>query len=129
MHSDIWKHWNPEEPAAIAGQPPGCAMKKIATEPEPDPEGTFHDAMRDVVPLARPARVEHRLPRPDPVPRQRMRDERAVLHESLTTYARPDAGVADSALAKEAVHESVKLRAVVGLDAAQFEGKGVQEAW
>ena len=94
MHSDIWKHWNPEEPAAIAGQPPGCAMKKIATEPEPDPEGTFHDAMRDVVPLARPARVEHRLPRPDPVPRQRMRDERAVLHESLTTYARPDAGVA-----------------------------------
>ena len=50
--------------------------------------------MRDVVPLAGPGRVEHRRPRPAPVPLQRLHDERAALAESLQTRADPDSGLA-----------------------------------
>ena len=69
-------------------------MKKPGPDRERAADPTFHEAMRDVVPLAGPARVEHRLPRPSPVPLQRMRDERAVLAESLATEPHPDAGLA-----------------------------------
>jgi DNA-nicking Smr family endonuclease len=69
-------------------------MKKFGSARDSETDSAFHEAMRDVVPLARPTRVEHRLPRPDPVPRQRLRDERAVLAESLRTQAHPDAGLA-----------------------------------
>jgi DNA-nicking Smr family endonuclease len=55
---------------------------------------SFEEAMRDVVPLQGPARVEHVLPRPAPVPRQRLRDERAALRESLLMEAQPDSGLA-----------------------------------
>lgn len=69
-------------------------MKKIRSVPDAEPDSAFHDAMRDVVPLTRAARVEHRLPRPDPIPRQRLRDERAALAESLAAQAHPDVGLA-----------------------------------
>jgi DNA-nicking Smr family endonuclease len=52
----------------------------------------FQEAMRDVVPLARATRVEQRNPRPEPVPTQRMRDERRALDESLRDFAHPDLG-------------------------------------
>jgi DNA-nicking Smr family endonuclease len=55
---------------------------------------TFREAMRDVVPLASQARVEHQRPRPAPIPEQRLRDERAALQESLITRPDPDAGTA-----------------------------------
>ena len=69
-------------------------MKKPGPDRDSAVDPTFHEAMRDVVPLAGPARVEHRRPRPSPIPLQRLRDERAVLAESLLTEAHPDAGLA-----------------------------------
>jgi len=59
-----------------------------------DTDMAFHEAMRDVVPLGRAARVEQQRPRPAPVPLQRLRDERQVLLESLTDRAHPDLGTA-----------------------------------
>lgn len=50
--------------------------------------------MQGVVPLARAARVEHERPRPEPIPLQRLRDEQSALRESLSSAARPDAGIA-----------------------------------
>lgn len=69
-------------------------MKK-SNAPQPSPSDLcFEEAMRDVVPLARPGRVEHRRPRPDPMPLQRLRDEQAALIESLRSRADPDTGIA-----------------------------------
>ena len=69
-------------------------MKKPGAQPAAtDP--ALHEAMRDVVPLVGSARVEQRRPRPDPVPLQRLRDERAVLTESLQGRAHPDLGLAN----------------------------------
>jgi len=68
-------------------------MKKASNTPL-IADKTFLEAMQGVVPLARPARVEHRRTPPAPVPLQRLRDEREVLIESLTDRAQPDAGTA-----------------------------------
>jgi DNA-nicking Smr family endonuclease len=80
-------------------------MKKPEADAEPA-DSAFHEAMRGVVPLAGPVRVEQRRSRPAPVPLQRLRDERAALAESLQTCAHPDAGVANG-------EELVYLRAGV----------------
>lgn len=48
-----------------------------------DDECLFRQAMADAKPLNVEPRVEHDLPRPAPVPRQRLRDEKAVLEELL----------------------------------------------
>ena len=69
-------------------------MKNVPPKPPAEPDVAFHEAMRDVVPLGRPARVELQRPRPAPVPRQRLRDDRAVLAESLATNPSPDMGLA-----------------------------------
>ena len=69
-------------------------MKKLAPLQSPVDELDFHAAMRGVVPLARPGRVEHARPRPAPIPLQRLRDDRQVLAESLSTPSHPDAGTA-----------------------------------
>jgi len=50
--------------------------------------------MRDVVPLTQAARVVPQRPRPAPLPLQRLRDEQAVLRESLVDRAQPDIGIA-----------------------------------
>lgn len=44
----------------------------------------FRDSMKDVVPLDFSDRVVQAVPRPAPVPRQRLADDRAVLHESIS---------------------------------------------
>lgn len=46
--------------------------------------GVFAQAMQGVQPLAAPARVAQVPPAPQPVPRQRRRDDAAVLQESLS---------------------------------------------
>jgi DNA-nicking Smr family endonuclease len=43
----------------------------------------FREAMADATPLEHEPRFVHDAPRPAPVPRQRLRDERAVLEELL----------------------------------------------
>lgn len=70
------------------------AMKKPAATPDAQFDAAFAEAMRDVVPLAGAARVEHRRPRPAPIPLQTLRDERLALAESLTAQAQPDIGLA-----------------------------------
>jgi DNA-nicking Smr family endonuclease len=69
-------------------------MKKPPVVPAHADDLDFRSAMRDVVPLNRGRRVEHSRPRPSPLPLQRLRDERAVLAESLHATASPDTGVA-----------------------------------
>jgi len=68
-------------------------MKKPAAVP-PQDDLDFQAEMRDVVRLARNQRVEHQRPRPAPIPRQRLQDERKALEESLSTSASPDTGIA-----------------------------------
>jgi DNA-nicking Smr family endonuclease len=70
------------------------AMKKSIAPPPSPCDSSFREAMRDVVPLTQPGRVEHRRPRPAPIPLQRLRDEQAALAESLQTRADPDSGLA-----------------------------------
>ncbi|MEE4174626.1 MAG: Smr/MutS family protein [Xanthomonadales bacterium] len=48
-----------------------------------DDAALFREAMADARPLELEPRVVHQRPRPAPVPRQRLRDERAVLEELL----------------------------------------------
>ena len=69
-------------------------MSTKPTQRSADADADFHEAMQDVVPLARGLRVEHERPRPAPIPLQRMRDEQSALRESLISTARPDAGTA-----------------------------------
>lgn len=45
--------------------------------------GLFREAMAGIRPLSSQDRVQHDLPRPAPIPRQRLRDEAAVLDELL----------------------------------------------
>jgi DNA-nicking Smr family endonuclease len=69
-------------------------MTSQSSKPEePDPTTTFRDAMRDVTPLRQRPRVEHGLPGVPPVPLQRLRDNRAVLVESLVLPAALEAGI------------------------------------
>lgn len=66
---------------------------KSTGQPRPARDSSeFQETMRDVVPLARARRVEPTNPRPDPVPAQRLRDERRALDESLNDPAHPDLG-------------------------------------
>jgi DNA-nicking Smr family endonuclease len=68
------------------------SMKKPA-ERDPELDPVFLEAMRDVVPLARPSRVEQPRPRPAPIPLKRLQDEREVLAESLMSDSHPDIGL------------------------------------
>ncbi len=64
--------------------------KRDAQTPTDDPASTTTDAetfrvhVGPVAPLRAPERVAHALPRPEPVPQQRMRDEREALAESMS---------------------------------------------
>jgi DNA-nicking Smr family endonuclease len=60
----------------------------MGSSPEKDDE--FRRAVADAQPLAAPRKVLHQR-RPAPVPQQRMRDERAVLEESLGPVSVDDA--------------------------------------
>ena len=69
-------------------------MKKIRKPViDPDEAELFRAAVSDVVPLSRTARIEHVRPLPQPVPAQRLRDEREALNESLTGRVAWDAGM------------------------------------
>ena len=50
----------------------------------------FRESVGDVAPLKAPARVQHRLPRPEPVAHQHARDEAAALAESISDEFDPD---------------------------------------
>src|SRR5690606_10839066 len=52
----------------------------------------FRESVGDVEPLRRGQRVEHPRALPRPVPAQRLRDERAVLRESLAERSPWDSG-------------------------------------
>ena len=52
----------------------------------------LRDSLSDVTPLARPNKAQVGRPRPRPVPTQRLRDERAVLEDSLSDHAPWDSG-------------------------------------
>ncbi len=59
-------------------------MTKSSKHPDRDDDADlFREAMADARPLDLEPRVTHEPPRPAPVPRQRLRDERAVLEELL----------------------------------------------
>ena len=51
----------------------------------------FSKAVQDVEPLQAPRRVFHSRPRPEPLPRETWRDERAALSESLGPVSLEDA--------------------------------------
>ncbi len=53
----------------------------------------FRASVADVVPLTGPARIEHGRLLPQPVPAQRLRDEREALTESLSGQVAWDAGM------------------------------------
>jgi DNA-nicking Smr family endonuclease len=53
----------------------------------------FRASVLDVVPLAVPARTEHDRPRPQPIPEQRLRDDRQTLEDSLSPESPWDAGL------------------------------------
>lgn len=57
-------------------------MSKL--RPTPDTAETLHELLGDVTPLPRANRAHGHKPRPGPVAAQRVRNERAVLDESLT---------------------------------------------
>jgi len=59
----------------------------------PDEAELFRAAVSDVVPLTGPARIEHQRLLPQPVPSQRLRDEREALTESLSDQVAWDAGM------------------------------------
>lgn len=61
-----------------------------ADTPPSDDELEFRQAMADVKPLPAPRRVAPSRPAPEPVPHQRLRDERAALTEALTGPVSPD---------------------------------------
>jgi len=59
----------------------------------PDEVVLFRASVSDVTPLPGHGRTRHELPRPQPVPAQRLRDDRQALKESLS-HANPwDAGI------------------------------------
>jgi len=59
----------------------------------PEESELFRAAVSDVVPLTGTARIEHVRLLPQPVPAQRLRDEREALNESLTGQVAWDAGM------------------------------------
>lgn len=65
-------------------------MAKAKPPPHDDDPSLFHEAVKDVAPLRRPARAEHAPQRPPPLPLQRIEDERQVLQDSLSDAAPSD---------------------------------------
>jgi DNA-nicking Smr family endonuclease len=61
-------------------------------KPEQDAH-LFREAVKDVLPLRDRGRVVHPVPRPQPLPQQRMQDDRRVLEDSLSDHAGADAGL------------------------------------
>ena len=59
----------------------------------PDEVALFHATVSDVTPLPGHGRARHELPRPQPVPAQRLRDDRETLKESLSHATAWDAGI------------------------------------
>ena len=55
-------------------------------KPEQDTD-VFRDAVKDVKPLRDPGKVVHPIPRPAPLPLQRLQDDRKVLEDSLSDAA------------------------------------------
>jgi len=70
-------------------------MKKHHARPKPESEGDvlFRASVANVTPLAKHDRVEHRRSLPVPIAAQRLRDERAVLRDSLSDHVPWDAGM------------------------------------
>jgi DNA-nicking Smr family endonuclease len=69
---------------------PTIRERVIAVSQHEDPDddmALFREAVADATPLELEPRVVHDAPRPSPVPRQRLRDERAVLEELLDAPA------------------------------------------
>lgn len=64
--------------------------KKDRTDNDADDSDLFRQAMADAKPLDVEPRVQHEKPRPAPVPRQRLQDEKAVLDELLDEPAPGD---------------------------------------
>ena len=59
----------------------------------PEDADLFRASVSDVTPLPPPAKVEHDLPLPRPIPAQRLRDERETLADSLSDEIPWDAGI------------------------------------
>src|SRR5688572_30184255 len=53
----------------------------------------FRASVSDVTPLQPPGRAAIERPLPHPVPVQRLRDERAALHDSLSDHIAWDSGI------------------------------------
>jgi DNA-nicking Smr family endonuclease len=69
-------------------------MKKTRTAPiDPVDRCLFHAAVSDVIPLRRKPKVEHERQRPEPIPAQRLRDDRETLRESLSDQVPWDSGL------------------------------------
>jgi len=67
--------------------------KSRKAAPTPDEVELFRTTVSDVTPLPRHGRVRHELPPPEPVPAQRLRDDRQALKDSLS-HAHPwDSGI------------------------------------
>jgi DNA-nicking Smr family endonuclease len=77
--------------------------------PTPDEVELFRASVSDVTPLPGPGRVRHKLPLPQPVPAQRLRDDRQTLQDSLSHKHPWDAGA-------ESGEELCYLRSGVGAD-------------
>jgi DNA-nicking Smr family endonuclease len=59
----------------------------------PDEAELFRAHVLDVIPLATPHRTEHGRPLPQPIPKQRLRDDRQTLEDSLSFESPWDAGL------------------------------------
>lgn len=68
-------------------------MKKSRKPIPPEEAELFRASVLDVVPLAAPARTEHERPLPQPIPEQRLRDDRETLKDSLNPEPPWDAGL------------------------------------
>jgi len=70
-------------------------MKKRPDKPAADENDVqlFRAALSDVLPLKNFGRVAHPQPRLKPIPAQRLRDEQAVLADSLSDHVPWDAGI------------------------------------
>ncbi|HKA38721.1 MAG TPA: Smr/MutS family protein [Burkholderiales bacterium] len=69
-------------------------MKKPRKSAIPlDEAKLFRAHVQDVTPLATPRRTEHERPLPQPIPEQRLRDDRQTLKDSLSPESPWDAGL------------------------------------
>lgn len=69
------------------------AMKKHGKRPGHEEVELFRAALSDVTPLPRPNKAQLGRPQPRPVPAQRLRDDRAVLEDSLSGHNPWDSGL------------------------------------